>query len=131
MRSGKYPKITEGSKVDLFFKEFDKETRGYPIMRHLRVTDYNEDTSVAFELVPSWKDDTIRLGAIIAFKKNAGNGTRALKWLCKLADKYEVKIVGQVERINKDGLNSEQLKKWYRKNGFKVKGRQIERNCLK
>jgi hypothetical protein len=52
--------------------------------------------------------------------RGQGHATRALTWLCILADEHEVAITGLVRPFGEKGLNLEQLTAWYRRNGFKV-----------
>jgi GNAT superfamily N-acetyltransferase len=52
--------------------------------------------------------------------RGKGHATRALGWLCALADEHEVAITGIVRPFGVKGLNREQLTAWYRRHGFKV-----------
>ena len=103
-----------------FMIDFELNTTTHPISNFLRIWNNN----VAFE-VKVWGDE-IRLSSIKSFSKNNGNGTAALKWITALAEKHGVCISGDISPIKeKEALNKYQLKSWYSKNGFLVKGDKI------
>jgi hypothetical protein len=88
------------------------------------------ENKAAFEL--KFFKDHLRLSAIRTFERGKGDGSRALKWLCDLADKYHVTIVLHVQPFGlkaKKGepkkLTVKELGAWYIRFGF-VKGKYDE-----
>ena len=41
-------------------------------------------------------------------------------WLIDLADKHQVTLTGNVKRVGDEGLTVNQLRRWYKRNGFHV-----------
>lgn len=73
-------------------------------------------------------DDDIRLQCIrTLLERGSGQGSRALDWLCALADKHGVELNGTIEPCGgiKPRLNVRQLTAWY--HGFTNIGRTINR----
>jgi hypothetical protein len=85
-----------------------------PINSHERIW----QNSVAFDVTPHKRMRTVRLCNIRALFPARGQGSEALRWLCGLADKHGVTIVGTAEPTGKMSLNKQQLKAWYKRNGF-------------
>ena len=65
-------------------------------------------------------DNTIILNAIYSLEKGKGQGNKLLTDLLKAADKTNTTIVGSIEQIGVEGLNNQQLRKWYASKGFDV-----------
>ena len=106
-----------------FFKDFRSGTVPHPW--HPRMAIWNE--SVGIEL--SAFAGHAHLSSIISFMhKNVGEASRALKWLCALANKHGVTIDLDVKPLKNAGaaqgknLNKAQLIAWYKRNGFVSKG---------
>lgn len=108
------------AKLDAFMREYENETTDHPFDHTMRLW----DQTVGLEL--STFNRAIHISSIISFdKKNAGQASKALKWLCDLADKHQVKMELIAEPIknagSRDGvsLSKSQLKSWYERYGFK------------
>ena len=66
-------------------------------------------------------DDVVQLNMVRALLKQQGWGTRALQWLCQLADRHGCTLVGRIVPTGKlPRLNKCQLKRWYTQHGFTV-----------
>ena len=50
-----------------------------------------------------------------------GHGSKALHWLCRLADKHSFKIYLRVKSTHHKALSDIELQKWYRRYGFKLR----------
>lgn len=105
--------------LQAFLDEFDKDTSPNPFMSRMGI--WKE--SIGIEL-SAWQGH-IHISSIMSFaKKNNGDASKALKWICDLADKHGVKMDLTVAPIKNAGaekgesLNKSQLKAWYRRNGF-------------
>ena len=59
-------------------------------------------------------------------KRGKGHASRALKWLCNLADKEHLNITLCPVVMNSGGLNHSQLVLWYRRHGFICYGEEEE-----
>mgnify|MGYP001037369865 FL=1 len=94
-----------------FWEELESETIK---VGHLYVL----DSVATFELNPTLKG--IRLSAIISLNMGTGLGSKGLDWLVKLADKHNLEITGQIQRLGRKGLNVVQLRTWYQRRGFHV-----------
>lgn len=55
---------------------------------------------------------------ITSVEKGKGNGSRALRLICELADRHNVTIMATVEPLHTDGLSKADLHRWYRRAGF-------------
>jgi len=62
----------------------------------------------------------ITLCRIEAINAGNGDGGRALKWLCWLADKHGVRISGMADPFGSRFLELEKLLDWYVRHGFDV-----------
>jgi|SRR5208337_181540 len=62
----------------------------------------------------------ITLCRIEALDAGNGDGGRALKWFCSLADKHGVKISGIADPFNSCFLSIEKLLDWYARHGFEI-----------
>ncbi len=64
----------------------------------------------------------VAIHLIRALVKQNGHGTATLRWLCWLADKHGVTLVGMIEPTGRrPRLNRRQLKRWYAAHGFVVR----------
>jgi GNAT superfamily N-acetyltransferase len=79
-----------------------------------------EEPIAGFEINPF--DGAIRLSCIRSFERGKGYGSRALDWLCQLADAHGVTIKGHISPCGmvKPRLNKTQLRQWYKRHGFSV-----------
>lgn len=95
--------------------EFDDLTYTHPFLRGVRVTS-NATVDVRYF------DGAIHLSDISAIDLKQGGATEALKLLCDLADKYDVKITLTAKAYSeREGtMTTPQLKKWYEKFGFVI-----------
>jgi hypothetical protein len=84
------------------------------------------DNSVVIALWPFDKA-AIRISSMRSLKRGQGKASLALDWLCDMADKHKVTLRGTVVVFDKTGLTKRQLKAWYKRHGFTVKGDNIER----
>jgi hypothetical protein len=79
------------------------------------------------------RPDAVVLKEIISvIEKNVGNGSRALKLICDLADRHGVTIMATVEPFGgttgEGGLSRDELHGWYSRAGFvRVQADDIER----
>lgn len=124
MRIFEVMKISTGGDKNLtdFMTEFREQTQRNPFLPRMGI--WKE--SIGLEVSPF--AGRIHLSSIMSFmKKNAGDASAALKWLCALADKHQVTLELMVKPIKNAGaregknLNKAQLTAWYKRNGF-VKG---------
>lgn len=106
--------------IDSFNQEFLENTWPNPMNNREQVL----GTFAAFSLTV-WQE-AITIQSIRSLNRGSGYGSKALDWLCALADEHDVTLNGTVEPIGKKPrLNVLQLKQWYARHGFKVKGRSI------
>jgi allophanate hydrolase subunit 2 len=117
------PKKNPG--VVAMMKEVWANTEGHPFVRGMRIT----KELVGMEVKNYW-DTEVHIGSIMSFeKKNAGNASKALKWLCDLADKHKVLLTLSVKPLKNAGakegknLSKNDLIAWYARNGFVRKGK--------
>jgi len=110
-----------------FMREFWEGTISHPFSGHERLWVEGWKPVAAFEVKPF--DGRIDLGCIRTFERRKGHGTRALKWLCQLADKHVVTIVGEIKPVGveRPRLGVAELRQWYKRHGFEVTGRKIVR----
>lgn len=107
----------------LFMQEFRRKTWPNPFNNGERVL-FN---SVALRLCPS-SEHIILLG-IRSLIRGQGHASKALDWVCGLADKHNLEVTGYIEPygLANPRLNIPQLKAWYKRHGFIVKKRQFIR----
>lgn len=106
------------SSIDLFLIEFESQTVPYKKYRK------HEETLLKYSIV---QPDTINFKKYIALNPVSANKTG--RFLCNLADKYKIKLTGEVKPfwvgppITKffKGMQLEKLLKWYEHYGFTVK----------
>lgn len=108
----------DSKELDAFLEEFRAETTAHPFDRRIRIW----KDSVGLEV--SKFGGSITLDAIMSFlKKGEGEASKALKWVCDLADKHKVDIELIVKPIPNAGakgknLTKAQLTSWYQRHGF-------------
>ena len=103
-------------KVEAFMQEFESLTQPVGSNRVLsRYGNYG-----VFGLTPHAHSGDVNLDIIMAWDKGIGNGSIALQWLLSLADKHGVDITGRIERQGDNGLSTVELRRWYKRHGFKV-----------
>ncbi len=100
--------------VAAFMQDFHAMTDAHPFAGHLSVL----DNYACFEIKPF--DGKILFGYVTTLERGKGHGTKALKWLLDLADKHGVTLVGQIQRMGDEGLTTVELRRWYKRHGFKV-----------
>lgn len=126
-------------RLDAFMEELWAATRSHPFARGMRIWGDMEKDAVGIEAEEYWGTE-IHLKSIMTFSdKNAGSASKALRFLCDLADKHQVLLTLTVSPIKNAGsangksLTATQLKNWYKKNGFvptkkfNVDGKKMER----
>lgn len=116
-----------------FMREFHSLTEPNPLIHRERIY----KLTAAIELGCSNK--AIHLSSIRTFERGKGHGSKALDWLCTLADKYGLAITGSATqydtRIINDGISHSnesmldftQLKSWYVRRGFTVRALEMRR----
>ena len=62
----------------------------------------------------------VTLCRIEALNAGCGDGSRALNWLCQLADKHRVRISGIADPFGSRFLELDKLLDWYVRHGFEV-----------
>ena len=102
-----------------FIREFVACTDANPFNRRERVLG-----CAAIALQPR-SPDIVQLNMLRALLPSGGHGSRALRWLCRLADQHSVTLVGcvvptAVGKYKRPLLNRRQLTQWYRRQGFVV-----------
>lgn len=119
----KIGKAEEDPKVKAMLDEYWEGTTPHPFDRRLRI--WND--SVGLTLRGDGKE--VSLMTIMTFTdKNQGDGSKALKWVCDLADKHGVDMNLDVSPIKNAGsrtgknLNKKDLTAWYARNNFKKDG---------
>lgn len=71
---------------------------------------------------------SLNLSSIRSLERGKGHGSRALDWLVRLADEHGVALYGTIQPIGRrPRLNARELRGWYARHGFEVKGREIQR----
>jgi hypothetical protein len=111
--------ILGGSKshpgLKAFMADFAAGTEQNPLAGFERIW----NASAGFEV--SIFNGAIRLAAIRSLERSKGHGSRALDWLCELADRHGVAISAKVSPFG-DGpkLDTKQLRAWYRRRGFNI-----------
>lgn len=111
-------------KLDAFFAAFDAQTLQNPIGKGRIVVD-----NVLVDVIAAIAPDSVMLKEITTVtERGAGHASRALDWLCALADAHDVALVLHAKRIgtangrfNHGGLTTAQLKQWYFKRGFSAR----------
>ena len=111
-------------KLDAFFAAFDAQTWQNPIGKGRIVGD-----NVLIEVIAGAAPDSVMLKEIrTLIAREAGHASRALDWLCALADAHDVSLVLHAKRIgaaggrlDHGGLSTAQLKKWYVRHGFSAR----------
>jgi hypothetical protein len=96
--------------------EFLAATDRNPLNHHERVYGC---TAIALQRV---SDSKVQINMIRALLKREGHGTVALRWLCDLADKHGVTLVGWIcPRGRQPRMSKPQLRRWYTAHGFVVR----------
>lgn len=111
---------------DDFMAEFHRTTWQNPFNNRERVLFH----AAAIALTTNGcRDDEVRINCVRSLNRGVGYGSLALDWLTKLADKHGVELTGTIEPCGKvrPRFNVNQLKAWYRRHGFTVVGRTLNR----
>lgn len=111
----KWINLVEGQNdpaLDNFMADYEAATAEHPFDWRSRI--FNNEAT--FDVSPF--GGVIHLGDIRALNPRNGAGTRALKFLCDLADKHGVTLQGTAKAYDKDRMSTRQLLDWYRKFGF-------------
>ena len=127
----------EDENVKAMLDEYWSGTQPHPFDRHLRI--WGDDNNMVGVTLYSVGTSEVHLSTIMTFSdKNSGSGSKALKWICDLADKHGVKLTLSVSPIKNAGsrngkdLNKRQLTAWYAKYGFvKQHGDEMFREPIK
>lgn len=109
--------------LEAFMDDFRAGTGQNPLGMRDRVWGEN----VVIEVRPF--DGKIHISDIMSLERGAGNASKALDWLCSLADKHGVKMSLTPDSYGDgQGLDNDQLAAWYAKRGFKfVRGQLMVR----
>lgn len=101
-------------KLDSFMHDFNGGTIANPLSHKDRVW----NNKVLLEVRPF--DGKIHVSDIMSLERGERNASRALDWLCSLADKHAVAMSLTPSAFGDGkGLNDEQLSSWYARRGFK------------
>lgn len=74
---------------------------------------------VGFLLTEAFAEpNTIHVRVVWSFVREQGWGSKAMKWLCDLADKYGITLQLQARSMLKQTLDDEELHAWYGRFGF-------------
>lgn len=93
-------------------EEWEEMTHPHPLDRNSRLTD-------AASIDVSYFDGALHLGHVAALgAPRQGGGGRAVKMLCDLADKHNVKITLTAKSTSDERMNTAQLRSWYGRFGF-------------
>lgn len=118
------------SPVAAFIKDFEAKTQFHPhpmIAPGARLLVFTPDDFVLLKVSPDLNDPntTVSFDDINASRRGNGNATKALKWLCDLADQHGVKLKGlakaytqKSDRPDPTALKQKDLVAWYERNGF-------------
>lgn len=100
-----------------FIKDFYNNTTENPINHRERILDNHT-------VIELYKDNnTIRISDIRSLNPKTGAGTKTLKFLKSLADKYNTKLTLTAKPYHNNNeyiTDLETLAKWYYKNGFEL-----------
>jgi GNAT superfamily N-acetyltransferase len=106
------------SSVQDFFDDYFAGTEQNPFAKYERIW----EGKTAFDCRTF--GGNVRL-SLRSLQRGQGYGSRALDWLCALADKHGVMLTGDAVPFGntKPMLNKRQLKEWYARHGFIVSRR--------
>lgn len=114
------PALQTGSELlDDFMATFRNATSPHPFDSRSRIW----GGAVALEVRPQW--GKIHLVFIQSLDPKAGRASAALDWLTDLAGARSLAVDGIVARVGQKGLTLAQLKSWYKRHGFTIKGDQM------
>lgn len=114
------PALKSGSEVlDDFMATFRDATSPHPFDSRSRIW----EGAVALEVRPQW--GKIHLVFIQSLDPKVGRASAALDWLTGLAGARSLAVDGIVARVGQKGLTLGQLKGWYKRHGFTIKGDQM------
>lgn len=101
--------------LEAFMDDFRSGTGPNPLGHRDRV--WNEQ--IVIEVRPF--DGRIHISDIMSLDRGKGNASKALGWLCSLADKHGVAMSLTPDAFgDADGLDDDQLTAWYARYGFKT-----------
>ena len=108
-----------------FMNEYREDTWDHPLDNRTRLlntkTGLDPRSDFATLELSRNGDDGVHVNSIMALEKGRGQGRQALQYLTNLADKHGVDLHGTAKAFGRDhGLNTAQLKAWYKRNGFQV-----------
>lgn len=108
--------------------EYNEETQDHPMLPHgTRLLVYSPNEFVMLKLSRDIDDPnhSVHLSDINTSARSGGFGSKALTWLCALADKHNVTITGLAKAYtrarDKSALSQKDLIAWYARHGFSVK----------
>ena len=114
---------TEETAADRFFKNWHIWTNFLPYPFQLMGPNFRMWGDVILIEVSKVSEDCVSLDGIINIgERRQGFATDCLYQLCYSANAAEVKIIGEInpKPFYRKGANKIQLRRWYRKYGFKV-----------
>lgn len=110
----KIEEIEKRSSIDEFLNDFKNATFENGFNPRQRV--YKD---VIIELSKSFKG--VRIHDIRAIEKGKGKGTAAMRFICNLADKYQIPLALFAKSYDDDDITNDDLSRWYEEFNFKKK----------
>lgn len=105
----------EQTPVELFLAAYYGATQEHPFNHRARI-----HGMATLELSPSLDDRAhgVHIHDVMALEPRAGHGTKAMQFLCALADQYGVFLEGVAKDYRGDRMTTKQLLNWYATFGF-------------
>lgn len=98
-------------KLQAFMADYEENTGEHPLDRGARLLSNASIEVSAF-------DGMIHISDVRALQPRQGGGTEAMTFLCRLADKHDVKMHLTAKAYQDDRMSTAQLKSWYERFGF-------------
>lgn len=99
------------ARLDAFMTELHELTGEHVFDARARVLDNASIEVSSF-------DGSIHISDVRAIEPRQGGGTAAMKFLCGLADKHDVKMTLTAKSYSEGRMSTQQLKDWYETFGF-------------
>ena len=111
--------------LEYFLRDYQRLTWQNPLHAYERVL----GCLAAFSLRALRSQQIVRIESLRSMTRAQRFGTRALTWLCELADQHSIVLTGTIEPIGKmrPRLNVRELTAWYRRHGFTIQKRDMYR----